>query len=247
MRPRVIPTNNLVGKSERNGRVENTIRRVQEKFKASRHQVEQGIKEKIPDEAPIMFWLVRWAAEVISKYAPGDDGRTFFERIRREACAKPFAPFGEIVLYLKFQTAASNKGEPAKKQCIWLGTIERTEETFIGIARGVVKCRTLNKFSTDDMWDKDMVLGMQGVSWEPLFGKKIAHIPVEVNGNGHETDVGDETNKMFDNDDEGEEAGIKLRGGLDKLHTSRKAVNKYGPTKGCPACKEIERRGTTFG
>ena len=159
----------------------------------------------------------------------------------------PLVPFGEIVLYLPLQTAAGNKGEPAKKHGIWLGTIERTEEAFIGIARGVVKCRTVNRLSTDDRWDKDMVLGMQGAPWEPVLGKKIAHIPVEINDNCHEMDVEDEMHKTLDNDDEGEEASIKLRGGLDKLHISRKAVNKYGPTKGCPACREIEKRRAMLG
>ena len=110
LRPNVILSNSPVGESECNGRVENTIRRIQEKFRALRHQVEQGIGEKIPDDSPVMSWLVRWAAEVISKYAPGDDGRTPFERIRREVCAVPLVPFGETVLYLPLQLAAGNKG-----------------------------------------------------------------------------------------------------------------------------------------
>ena len=67
----VIPTNRPVGESECNGRVENAIRRIQEKVRALRHQVKQGINEKILDEALIMAWMVRWAAEIIPKYSPG--------------------------------------------------------------------------------------------------------------------------------------------------------------------------------
>ena len=135
LRPNVIPTNSPVGESECNGRVENAIRRIQGKIRVLRHQVEQGIKTKIPDDAPIMAWLVRWAAELISKYSPGDDGRIPFERIRHEACMVPPVPFGETIMYLPLQTASGSKGEPIKRQGVWLGTIERTEEAIIGTTR----------------------------------------------------------------------------------------------------------------
>ena len=144
LRPNVIPTNSPVGESECNGRVENAIRRIQEKFRAFRHQVEQGIGEKIPDDSPVMSWLVRWAADVISKYALGDDGRTPFERIRREVCAVPLVLFGGIVVYLPLHIAAGNNGEPVKKQGVWLGTIERIEEALTGTSRGAAKCRTVS-------------------------------------------------------------------------------------------------------
>ena len=110
LRPNVVPTNSPVGESECNGRVENTIRRIQEKTRVLRHQLEQGLKEKIPDEAPIMAWMVRWAAELISKYSPGDDGITPYERIRLESCVVPLVPFGEAVMYLPLKTAQAAKG-----------------------------------------------------------------------------------------------------------------------------------------
>lgn len=67
------------------------------------------------------------------------------------------------------------------------------------------------------------------------------------NENGQETNVEDETNRLPDNDHEGEDQSDKLRGGPDRLHISRKAVSKYGMTTGCPACKEMEKRGPTRG
>ena len=160
LRPNVVPTNSPVGESECNGRVENAIRRIQEKTRALRHQLEQGLKERNPDEAPIMAWMVRWAAELISKYSPGDDGRTPYERIRPESCAVQCVPFGEAVMYLPLKTAASSKGESAKKLGIWLGTIERTEEVIIGICRGVVKCRSVSRLIDNEKWIEEVVLGM---------------------------------------------------------------------------------------
>ena len=96
LRPNMmIPTNSPIGESESNGRAENSIRRVQEKVWTIRHHVEQKAKMKIKDDAPLMAWLVRWSAELLSKYSRGDDGKSPYERIRGEPSKVPLVPFGE--------------------------------------------------------------------------------------------------------------------------------------------------------
>lgn len=165
VRKNVIPLNSPVGESESNGRVENAIRRVQDKFRVLRHQVEHGIQQKIPEDAPIMSWMIRWAAELITKYPIGDDGRIAYERLRHEQCKLPMVPFGEAVMYLAMKTASRSKGELARRIGLWLGTIERTEETIIGTQAGVVKCRTVNRLSDKDQWNAELVTNMQGVPW----------------------------------------------------------------------------------
>ena len=146
----VIPVNSPVGESESNGRVENAIRRVQEKSRALRHQLESNIKMKILDSTPIMAWLVRWAAELISKYSCGDDGKSPHERLHGEKCTTPLVPFGEPVMYLPMRTVRRDKGDVAKKPGIWLGIIARTQEVLIGTEDGVVKCRTVTRLPDEE-------------------------------------------------------------------------------------------------
>ena len=100
----VILVNSPVGESESNGRVENTIRRIQEKTRVLRHQLETNMKAKIPNDSVLMPWIVRWAAELLSQHAPGEDGRTPYEQIRGERCVVPVIPFGEQVQYLPMKT-----------------------------------------------------------------------------------------------------------------------------------------------
>ena len=88
-----------------------------------------------------MAWLVRWPAEFTSRYALGEGVLTPFERIRKEKCMAPSAIFRTTTLYLQLKTARGPKGESAKHDGVWLGTIEMTDETLIGTSRGVVKCR----------------------------------------------------------------------------------------------------------
>ena len=245
----IIPVNSPVGESESNGRVENAIRRVQEKTRALRHQLESNIKQKILGCNPIMSWLVRWAAEVLSKYSCGDDGKSPHERLHGEKCATPLVPFGESVLYLPLKTVRRDKGDVAKRPGIWLGIIARTQEVLIGTEQGVVKCKTVTRLSDEDRWNTRQTLKMKGTPWEPVPGKIDRRIPVAIDNQGNGVQPVDdedlEKEPREGSDDEGQ--NVEFRGGPDKFHVSRKAIERYGPTEGCPACTIITTRGITTG
>ena len=158
LRPKdVIPVNSQVGESECNGRVENTIRRIQEKIRVFRHGFEKSTKDKIQDNSFVMAWFVRWVAELLSKYSPGDDGRTPYERSLGSQCQTPLVPFGETVMYLPMETVHRNKGEPAKLFGVWFGANERTEEVLAGTYKGVVKRRIASRFSKEQCRDDPMI------------------------------------------------------------------------------------------
>ena len=111
---------------------------------------------------PFATWLVRWAGKILTKYTPGKDGKTPWERRRGEKCNKTIVPIGEKVLYLPLKTASihTKKGEPKMDEGIWLGVNGRTEEVFIGTERGVVKCRTVRRMPDDKCWDGELISRM---------------------------------------------------------------------------------------
>ena len=231
----IIPINSPVAESECNGRIENGIRRVQEKVRALRHQIESNIKCKVPDEAPIMSWLVRWAAELLSKYAVDDDGKTPCERIRREDCVTPLVPLGETAVYLPLKTVHRNKGELAKRMGVWPGVSERTEEVLIGIQYGVIKCRTVDRFDESERWNRSNMLEMSWTPWEFTPGKRSQHVPVNVAEDGERmgsASENEETHIEPINDEPNEQ---EFREIIDKFHVSRKAIREFGETVGCPA------------
>ena len=157
-------------------------------------QLEDGIGQKIPKGSNIISWMVRWSAESISKYGRGYDGKSPYERLRGERSKVPIAIFGEVVLYLPLKTAKTMKeqAQPKMKRGVWLGALERTEESIIGIERGVVKCRTVNRLPEDNRWDREMVLKMQGHPWCPVPGIKGDHIPVEITDDGNPITIEEE-------------------------------------------------------
>ena len=100
----------------------------------------------------------------------------------------PVALFGEAIIYLPLKTAKHTKGQAVKRMGAWLGTIERTEETLISTTMGVTKCRTINKLPGNEKWNKNLVLDMKGVPWEPAPGRPNQHIPVEIDQDGQAMD-----------------------------------------------------------
>ena len=76
-----------------------------------RHQIENNTREKLVDISPLIAWMVRWAAELLSKHTTGMDGKTPYQRIREEDCVVPLVLFGERVLYLPMKTVRQDKGE----------------------------------------------------------------------------------------------------------------------------------------
>lgn len=90
----VIPINRSVGESECNGRAEGAIRRIQEKTRSLRHCLDNGTRETPQEDSPIMAWMVHWAFELPSKFAPGEDGKSPIELIRGSTCRTPLVTFG---------------------------------------------------------------------------------------------------------------------------------------------------------
>ena len=114
--------------------------------------METNIRSKVSNDSPVMAWLVRWAAEIISKYAPGEDGRTAYERLRHERCMVPLVPFGERMLYLPLKIVRRDNGNTAKREGVWLGVIERIEKVIIGPKGGAIKCRTVTRLPESQRW-----------------------------------------------------------------------------------------------
>ena len=78
--PETIPEETPVGEPDAN-LAEGMVRRVREQARSIISQMESGAGGKINKDADIMQWAIRWAADLITNYQVGEDGRTALERI----------------------------------------------------------------------------------------------------------------------------------------------------------------------
>ena len=68
-----------------------------------RHHMEFWMQHKIPNHAPLMTWLVSWAADVICRYRIQANGRSSYENVTGHKGLQPIFIFGEKVMF-KFTT-----------------------------------------------------------------------------------------------------------------------------------------------
>ena len=234
-----IPVNSPVGESERNGRIENTIRRVEDKFRTFKSHVETEAKITIEQDSPIHTWMVRWSGELISKYSPGKDGKTSYERIRGQPCRRPIVQFCESVLYLPLHAANTdeNKAEPKMKDGIWLGVIERIEEHIIGTDEGIVKCRTIKRRPVDQQWNGAQILAVKGSIAQPVPRHNSDRIPTAVldrEGKPVRSKHRPEMSHKY----KPQQPATRLANEPRALKIFKKDVEKHGATGGCQACTE---------
>ena len=97
-----VPEETPVGEHDAN-LAEGMVRRVREQARAIISQLESGVGGKIRNDADIMQWAIRWAANLVHNYQVGEDGKTAFERIKGRRCRSPLAQFGERVMYMELR------------------------------------------------------------------------------------------------------------------------------------------------
>ena len=66
---------------------------------------------------------------------------------------------------------------------------------------------------------------------------------MDVEDHGETIDSEDGGDLPYEEDADHAGKDYTFRGGMDRIHISKKAVSKYGTTDGCPACEIIKRRG----
>ena len=129
----MIPEGSSVGESQSNGRVEEAGKTVREYAKVYKDKIEFAIKEKIPGDAAIMQWMVRWAAMVRSRHKVRKGGETPCERLKGRKCNMVAMPFGESVWYKQLkdkEERAGNRMESEWQEGVWLGHALSTSDSI---------------------------------------------------------------------------------------------------------------------
>jgi len=109
--------------SKANGSVENAVKLVQGLLRTLKFCLEARLGVKIPMAHPILAWLIRHAAWLISTRARRSDGKTAHERLRGRPFARRLLCFGEICLGKlppKGPASAQGKQDPRRTRGVFL-------------------------------------------------------------------------------------------------------------------------------
>ena len=91
--------NSPVGDSRANGVAEKANQEVAAQVRVMKLALQKRIGCTIPEDNPIMEWMVEAAALLITRFSKGVDGKTPVERLTGRQHQRPMAEFGENVMY----------------------------------------------------------------------------------------------------------------------------------------------------
>ena len=168
---RVEPTiidNSPVGDSRSNGAAERAVQAVGEQVRVLRKALEGRVGYQVPGSHPIVAWIIEHAADVLSKYQIGDDGKTGYERLKGKKYDKELAEFGERVHYRYDYDKKTmlNKLEARWGEGFFLGVRWRTGELIIGNSEGIHKASTIKRVGAHRRWDGEELKKVRGWPWK---------------------------------------------------------------------------------
>ncbi len=229
--------NSKVGDSDSNGKIERAIREVKGLIRTLRSALEAKTGEPIKLDAPIVPWIVRHAAYVLTRCRILPDGRTAMQKMKGRKVNVPWVPFGETVLF-KLPKVPNMPGDFADRfeRGVWVGCTIRSGEHLVGTDKGVFKVSSVIRRSEDERWSRELVNGMKGSPKEPVPGSGSSRVVAYSKHRDEEA----KRQVEFAPRQIGEEPEVR------QIYIYKKDVEKIGATEGCPGCRAIMTPGSKF-
>ena len=129
-----------------------------------RADLEERIATKIHLSSPVVPWMVRHAACLITRCRVRPNGKTAYQMMKGRRTHAKLACFVEIV-YFKIPKTKLNPGtfEDRWDEGVWLGLDMRTAEYMIGTSVGVFRVATVRRKPIDARWSVARIRDMRTV------------------------------------------------------------------------------------
>ena len=120
---RSIPESSPVGSSGSNGFIERGIQDVEGQARTIKLAFESHTGANVPSDHNIVPWIIEYDGALLNRYSVGQDGKTFYERLKGKAASMPGLEFGERVHWRSNVRAEDrkNKLDSAWKDGVFLG------------------------------------------------------------------------------------------------------------------------------
>jgi len=96
----LVPEKSPEGESQSNGAAEKAVQSLKAQVRTVKDALEARIRQKVPDDHPLLSWMVEYAASVLRMFFVGVDGRTPYQRVSGRSAAALPAEFGERIFYM---------------------------------------------------------------------------------------------------------------------------------------------------
>ena len=227
--------NSAVGDSNSNGTVERAIQDVEAQCRAMRSALEERLAVPVKLDSPVVPWLVRHAAILITRCRVRPSGRTSFELMKGRRSNGRLAEFGEI-MHFKIPHTKLNPGkfEDQWSEGVWLGVDLRSGENYIGTNVGVFRVATVRRVPEDERWSAARIASIAGCPRQPVPGQASRRSPAY--------------SKKFEITKPTDESFVPqppVEGRVRTWKIYKHDIEEHGATEGCAGCRAV-MRGATY-
>ena len=156
------------GDDRANGAAERAVQAIAEQVRVIRRGLEQRLAQRLSEKHPFTAWLVERAADLLSKYQVGDDGKTEYKRWTGKPFHEGQIEFGEKIHHRENikARAKQNKLEIRWSKGHSLGRWWRASEAIVGTRAGIVRAGTVRCVGAHRRWDRDGLEHVRGLPWQ---------------------------------------------------------------------------------
>ena len=218
-----------VGESDSNATVERAIQDVEGQARTLRAALEQRVQHKVRLRHPVVPWMVRHAAALITRYRVRPSGRTSLEMIKGRRSNAQITEFGEVILF-KIPKTKLNPGkfEDQWDSGVYLGFDMRSMETLVGTPAGVFKCTDFKRKPVQERWSMERLNNIAGSPKQPVPGQAYRRSPAYSRRAGSSAAAGEFVRQPMP-----EQPNIR------NWKIYRRDIEEHGGTPGCPGCRAV--------
>ena len=120
----ILGEESAVHDSRSNAEAERAIQSVQGQVRTIKDALEVRMGESLSPESNLVPWLVKHAADTVSRYHKGQDGLTAHRRLRGRDFRVDVCEFGEAVWYMRPGSIGKDKFDSKWEEGMWIGVID---------------------------------------------------------------------------------------------------------------------------
>ena len=243
-----VPRNPPAYNPQSNGPCEKAVQDVVAQVRTLKLGLEARIGAKIPDDHPVVEWIMPHACFLLNKFSIGHDGMTAHERLVGKKWSQPVIEVGEKVLAklaLRRQ-GQGKKGQQKKKlasraiPATYAGIVPRTGEHVVIKDNGdAVKCRTVYRVPLEERWSRERIFAIKGT---PRLPSPSSASPEEIAArvvDEHEEDR-EKAETAHRGEDLRDPPGVpqprEVELDIRRPRINDRILSKYGHSKDCQGC-----------
>ena len=189
--------------------------------------VEEIIGQEIEVDIPAFEWLVEHAADLITRYQTGKDGKTPFQRLRGKNATGEIYTFGSRVMARAAGKTIGGLMAERWFQAIWLGVRSSSGEHLVAhLAEGTVfRCRSVQ--GTGKLATYEELKNIKGRPWAPTGTMSMTQKSAVRTEGGDGVSDGSAPHHFIPR----------------SMRFTRAVLEKVGYTEGCSKCRAVARGG----